>query len=44
MDTQTHYDIVIIEAGLAVLSFARQLLLTSDKTMLVVEKRVEISP
>jgi flavin-dependent dehydrogenase len=37
-----HYDVVIIGAGLAGLSLARQLLLTSDKTILLVEKRAEI--
>jgi flavin-dependent dehydrogenase len=39
-----HYDVVIIGAGLAGLSLARQLLLTSDKTILLVEKRAEIPP
>jgi len=38
------YDVVIIGAGLAGLSLARQLLLTSDKTILLVEKRAEIPP
>ena len=37
-----HYDVVIIGAGLAGLSLTRQLLLTSDKTILLVEKRAEI--
>jgi flavin-dependent dehydrogenase len=39
-----HYDVVIIGAGLAGLSLARQLLLTSDKTILLVDKRAEIPP
>jgi flavin-dependent dehydrogenase len=41
---KTHYDVVIIGAGLAGLSLARHLLLTSDKTILLVEKRAEIPP
>jgi flavin-dependent dehydrogenase len=44
MDTATHYDVVIIGAGLAGLSLARQLLLTSAKTILLIEKRAEIPP
>ena len=32
MDLSEHYDVVIIGAGLAGLSIARQLLLASDKT------------
>jgi 2-polyprenyl-6-methoxyphenol hydroxylase-like FAD-dependent oxidoreductase len=39
-----HYDVAIIGAGLAGLSLARQLLLTSDKTILLVDKRAEIPP
>jgi flavin-dependent dehydrogenase len=39
-----HYDVVIIGAGLAGLSLARHLSLTSDKTILLVEKRAEIPP
>jgi 2-polyprenyl-6-methoxyphenol hydroxylase-like FAD-dependent oxidoreductase len=39
-----HYDVVIIGAGLAGLSLTRQLLLTSDKTILLVDKRAEIPP
>jgi 2-polyprenyl-6-methoxyphenol hydroxylase-like FAD-dependent oxidoreductase len=39
-----HYDVVIIGAGLAGLSLARQLLLTSDKTVLLIEKRAVIPP
>jgi flavin-dependent dehydrogenase len=37
-----HYDVVIIGAGLAGLSLARQLLMNSDKTILLLEKRSEI--
>jgi flavin-dependent dehydrogenase len=39
-----HYDVVIIGAGLAGLSLARQLLLTSDKKILLIDKRAEIPP
>src|SRR2546425_11742364 len=39
-----HYDVVIIGAGLAGLSLARQLLLASDKKILLVDKRAEIPP
>ncbi len=38
------YDVVIIGAGLAGLSLARQLLLTSDKTVLLVDKRSDVPP
>ncbi len=38
------YDVVIIGAGLAGLSLARQLLLNSEKKILLVEKRAEIPP
>lgn len=41
MRTQ-HYDVAIIGAGLAGLSLARQLLLNTDKTILLVEKRAQI--
>src|SRR5713101_7249168 len=44
MPLREHYDVVIIGAGLAGLSLARQLLLASDKTILLVEKRTEIPP
>jgi len=37
-----HYDVVIIGAGLAGLSLARQLLLNSGKTILLLEKRAAI--
>ncbi len=39
-----HYDVVIIGAGLAGLSLARQLLLACDKKILLVDKRAEIPP
>ncbi len=38
------YDVVIIGAGLAGLSLARQLLLESDKTVLLLDKRAAIPP
>jgi flavin-dependent dehydrogenase len=38
------YDVVIIGAGLAGLSLARQLLLNSEKNILLVEKRAVIPP
>jgi flavin-dependent dehydrogenase len=42
---QDHYDVVIIGAGLAGLSLARQLLLASDRlTILEIDKRGEIPP
>ena len=44
MRTREHYDVVIIGAGLAGLSLARQLLLACDKKLLLVEKRAEIPP
>ena len=44
MAVAEHYDVVIIGAGLAGLSLARQLLLTSDKKILLVDKRAEIPP
>ncbi len=37
-----HYDVVIIGAGLAGLALARQLLMNSDKTILLLEKRHEV--
>src|SRR3989449_6077703 len=39
-----HYDVVIIGAGLAGLSLVRQLLLTSDKKILLIDRRAEIPP
>jgi flavin-dependent dehydrogenase len=44
MHTREHYDAVIIGAGLAGLSLARQLLLNSKKRILLVEKRAAIPP
>jgi glycine/D-amino acid oxidase-like deaminating enzyme len=46
MPSADHYDVVIIGAGLAGLSLARQLLLNSEneKKILLVEKRAEIPP
>ena len=40
--TARHYDVVIIGAGLAGLSLARQLLLNSDKGILLLDKRSQI--
>jgi len=42
MRTTQHYDVIIIGGGLAGLSLARQLLLNSDKTILLLEKRASI--
>jgi flavin-dependent dehydrogenase len=39
-----NYDVAIIGAGLAGLALARQLLLYSGKTVLLIEKRAEIPP
>src|SRR4029079_39644 len=44
MQAVNHYDVVIIGAGLAGLSLARQLLLNSDKEVLLLDKRSEIPP
>ena len=44
MPGASHYDVVILGAGLAGLSLARQLLLNSEKKILLVEKRAEIPP
>jgi flavin-dependent dehydrogenase len=42
MERAQHYDVLIIGAGLAGLSLARQLLLTSDKKILLIDKRSQI--
>jgi flavin-dependent dehydrogenase len=42
MNTRTDYDVVILGAGLAGLTLARQLLLYSDKTVLLLDKRPEV--
>lgn len=39
-----HYDVVIVGAGLAGLTLSRHLLLETDKTILLLEKRPEIPP
>jgi len=39
-----HYDVVILGAGLAGLTLARHLLLDSDKTILLLERRAAIPP
>ncbi|MBA3241157.1 MAG: hypothetical protein H0T60_08010 [Acidobacteria bacterium] len=44
MTNANHYDVMIIGAGLAGLSLARQLLLNSDKRVLMVDKRTEFPP
>ncbi len=42
---ETHrYDVAIIGAGLAGLSLARQLLLDSDKKIILIDKRAEVPP
>jgi flavin-dependent dehydrogenase len=43
MATQ-HYDVVILGAGLAGLSLARQLLMNTKKNILLLEKRSEVPP
>src|SRR5712691_1601951 len=42
MGTSDHYDVLIIGAGLAGLSLARQLLLNSDKKICLLDKRSQI--
>src|SRR5437016_974936 len=44
MSPDSHYDVVILGAGLAGLTLARQLLMYSDKTVLLLEKRPQIPP
>ena len=44
MAASERYDVVIIGAGLAGLSLARQLLLASEKKILLVDKRPQIPP
>lgn len=44
MRTKKYYDVVIVGAGLAGLSLARQLLLTSNKQLLLIDKRAQIPP
>src|SRR5437660_1508411 len=43
-DGSTHYDVVILGAGIAGLTLGRQLLMYSDKTVLLLEKRPQIPP
>ncbi len=44
MSDAKHYDVVIIGAGLAGLTLARQLLLNTDKKILLVDRRTEFPP
>src|ERR1041384_2275995 len=44
MPTENHYDVLIIGAGLAGLALARQLLLYTDKRILLVDRRTEFPP
>lgn len=41
---KSHYDVVILGAGLAGLSLARQLLLSTQKDVLLLEKRTAVPP
>ena len=44
MSDESRYDVVIVGAGLGGLALARQLLLCSDKRVLLIDKRSEIPP
>ncbi|MFN2597618.1 MAG: FAD-dependent oxidoreductase [Pyrinomonadaceae bacterium] len=44
MRQKNYYDVVIVGAGLAGLSLARQLLLNSDKKILLLERRAAVPP
>jgi 2-polyprenyl-6-methoxyphenol hydroxylase-like FAD-dependent oxidoreductase len=44
MRSDQHYDVLIIGAGLAGLALARQLLLNTDKRILLVDRRSEFPP
>src|SRR5437016_12365681 len=44
MSPDSHYDVVILGAGIAGLTLARQLLMYSDKTVLLLEKRPQSPP
>src|SRR6267378_3177378 len=44
MRSEEHYDVLIIGAGLAGLALARQLLLNTDKRILLIDRRTEFPP
>ncbi len=44
MPDETRYDVVILGAGLAGLTLARHLLLDTDRTVLLLERREEVPP